>query len=219
MYRRTCPAEHWEFMKIICKIAFVQLWSSAMATGLASCLSLMALLASIGVSVNSQAQGLSLGGVQNLSPQDLNALKGSMGMGGLGLTGASGAGANFFGSGMGGTALLALPPGISEEEQVDPNKKDTNKRSASLPPNEFQKYVLEVTGKALPLYGADFFENARNAMQQQQSPVGEDYVLSAGDQLLIQTDPGPLRPTLPGPGAEGGRGSQLSRGTDPQTVA
>jgi protein involved in polysaccharide export with SLBB domain len=56
----------------------------------------------------------------------------------------------------------------------------------AAPPNEFQKYVLEVTGKALPLYGADFFENSRYAMQQQQSPVGDDYILGAGDQLLIR---------------------------------
>jgi hypothetical protein len=174
-------------MKNICLTFVRQVRSRAIAAGLAGFLPLIALLASISVSFTSQAQGLSLGGAQNISSQDLNALKSSMGMGGLGLSGGSGAGANFFGSGMGGATLLALPPAISDEEQVDPNKKDTNKRSAPLPPNEFQKYVLEVTGKALPLYGADFFESLNNSNAQfARSPVGDDYVLGAGDQLFIR---------------------------------
>ncbi len=125
-----------------------------------------------------------MGSVQNISPQDLNALKSSMGMGGLGL-GATSGGGNFFGQGALGPAMLALPGNINEEE-ADLNKKDAVRKASPLPPNEFQKYVLEVTGKALPLYGADFFENSRYAMQLQQSPVGDDYVLGAGDQLLIR---------------------------------
>ena len=173
-------------MKNICLTSVRQVRSRAIAAGLAGCLPLIALLGAISFSFSSHAQGLSLGGAQSLSPQDLNALKSSMGMGGLGLSGTSGAGANFFGPSMGGATLLALPPSTSDEEQVDLNKKDTNKKPAPLPPNEFQKYVLEVTGKALPLYGADFFENSRYAMQQQSSPVGDDYVLGAGDQLLIR---------------------------------
>jgi protein involved in polysaccharide export with SLBB domain len=184
--RQASPVAHQEFMKNICLTSVRQVRSRAIAAGLAGCLPLIVLLASISFSFTSQAQGLSLGGAQNISPQDLSALKSSMGMGDLGLSGGSGAGANFFGSGMGGAPLLALPPSISDEEQIDPNKKDTNRKAAPLPPNEFQKYVLEVTGKALPLYGADFFENSRYAMQQQQSPVGDDYILGAGDQLLIR---------------------------------
>jgi protein involved in polysaccharide export with SLBB domain len=184
--RQSCPEVHREFMKNICQTSVRQVRSRAIVAVLTGCLPLIVLLASISVSFTSQAQGLSLGGAQNISPQDLNTLKSSMGMGGLGLSGSSGAGANFFGPSMGGATLLALPPVINNEEQVDPNKKDTNRKAAPLPPNEFQKYVLEVTGKALPLYGADFFENSRYAMQQQQSPVGDDYVLGAGDQLLIR---------------------------------
>jgi protein involved in polysaccharide export with SLBB domain len=173
-------------MKNICLTSICKVRSSAIAAGLAGCLPLIVLLASIGVGFSAQAQGISLGGAQNISAQDLNALKSSMGMGGLGLSGASGLGANFFGPSMGGAPFLALPPVINDEEQVDLNKKDTNRKAAPLPPNEFQKYVLEVTGKALPLYGADFFENSSYVMQHQQSPVGDDYVLGAGDQLLIR---------------------------------
>ena len=133
---------------------------------------------------NLQAQGLSLGGAQSLSPQDLNGLKSSLGMGGLGL-GASSGGGNFFSSGSTSSTVLALPSNINDEELADSSKKESAKKIAPLPPNEFQKYVLEVTGRAYPLYGADFFENTRYAMLQQQSPVSDDYVLGPGDQLLI----------------------------------
>jgi protein involved in polysaccharide export with SLBB domain len=145
---------------------------------------LLKLTIAASVSFSVLAQGLSMGGGQNISPQDLNVLKSSMGMGALGL-GATTSGGNFFGQGAVGPTLLALPGNINEEE-ADLIKKDALRKTSPLPPNEFQKYVLEVTGKALPLYGADFFENSRYAMQLQQSPVGDDYVLGAGDQLLIR---------------------------------
>jgi protein involved in polysaccharide export with SLBB domain len=146
---------------------------------------LLTLTISASLTVSALAQGLTLGG-QNISPQDLSALKNNSGMGGLGLgLGTTSVGANFFGQGAAGPALLALPGNINEEE-TDLNKKDAARKTLPLPPNEFQKYVLEVTGKALPLYGADFFENSRYAMPLQQSPVGDDYVLGAGDQLLIR---------------------------------
>ena len=92
-------------MKNICLTSVRQVRSRAIAAGLAGCLPLIALLAAISVSFSSQAQGLSLGGTQNISPQDLNVLKSTMGMGGSGLSGASGAGANFFGPSMGGATL------------------------------------------------------------------------------------------------------------------
>jgi hypothetical protein len=91
-------------MKNICLTSVCQVRLSAIAAGLAGCLPLIVLFGAISVSFTSQAQGLSLGGAQNISPQDLNALKSSMGMGGLGLSGASGAGANFFGPSMGGAS-------------------------------------------------------------------------------------------------------------------
>ena len=131
------------------------------------------------------AQGLSFTGAQTLNPQDINALRSNIGMSGLALGGSSGGG-NFFGTGLTGPTVLALPSSSNDEESLDSNKKETPKKITPLPPNEFQKYVLEVTGRAYPLYGADFFENSRYAMQQQQSPVGDDYLLGAGDQLLVR---------------------------------
>ena len=182
-------AERVESMKHISELSTKQVAKPATSFGLAGfwglSMSFVIGLGAILAPFNVQAQGLSLGGAQSLSPQDLNALKSSMGMGGLGL-GASSGGGNFFSSGLSGPALLALPANINDEEPADSSKKEPTKKTAPLPPNEFQKYVLEVTGRAYPLYGADFFENSRYAMQQQQSPVGDDYVLGAGDQLLIR---------------------------------
>jgi len=182
-------AEHVDSMKHSSGLSTKQVAKPATLFGLASFLGLSISfvigLGAISAPFNIQAQGLSLGGAQSLSPQDLNALKSSMGMGGLGL-GASSGGGNFFSSGLSGPALLALPANINDEEPADSSKKEPAKKITPLPPNEFQKYVLEVTGRAYPLYGADFFENSRYAMQQQQSPVGDDYVLGAGDQLLIR---------------------------------
>lgn len=161
-----------------------QSFSSIVACYFGLSFSILALLASLTLPASIYAQGMSLGGVQSLSPQDLNALKSSMGMGGLGL-GASSGGGNFFSSGLTGPTLLALPSNINEEETADSSKKDQVKKTTPLPPNEFQKYVLEVTGRAYPLFGANFFENSLYALQQQQTPVGDDYVLGPGDQLLI----------------------------------
>ena len=53
-------------------------------------------------------------------------------------------------------------------------------------PNDFQKFVLEATGKLLPLYGAGFFEGADAARPTQGAPVPNDYPLGPGDELLIR---------------------------------
>lgn len=52
-------------------------------------------------------------------------------------------------------------------------------------PNDFQKFVLEATGKLLPLYGADFFATD-SARPIQGAPVPNDYPLGPGDELLIR---------------------------------
>lgn len=74
--------------------------------------------------------------------------------------------------------LNGLPPGFSLE---------------SLVPNEFQKFVQEATGRVLPLYGVDFFQNAQAALgganpfsPVQNTPVSADYPLGPGDEVLIR---------------------------------
>jgi protein involved in polysaccharide export with SLBB domain len=125
-----------------------------------------------------------LGAQSGITAADLSALRGATaGGGGLGATG--------LGSGATGvTGLLAIPmPTVGTDEDADTSKPDSknNKKQAPLPPNEFQKYLLQTTGQMLPLFGADFFENLNNSnAQYARSPVGDDYVLGAGDQLLIR---------------------------------
>ena len=58
-----------------------------------------------------------------------------------------------------------------------------------LPPNEFQRFILESTGKALPLFGYDFFSNGGSASAfsaQSNVPVAADYRLGPGDELQIK---------------------------------
>jgi protein involved in polysaccharide export with SLBB domain len=134
-------------------------------------------------SPSSFSQGF-LGAQSGITAADLSALRGvTAGGGGLGANGlVSGA--------TGVTGLLAIPmPTVGTDEDADTSKPDSknNKKQAPLPPNEFQKYLLQTTGQMLPLFGADFFENLNNSnAQYARSPVGDDYVLGAGDQLLIR---------------------------------
>ena len=131
--------------------------------------------------------GAGLGGlIPGVSVEGLNLVQGAAsGLGGAGgLSGSTGI-ANSFGSGILATPILP----VDEDDSGAPNQdnKGKSKRADPLPPNDFQKYVLEVTGKAFPLYGADFFENTRNSPSNTvRSPVTNDYVLGAGDQLLIR---------------------------------
>jgi protein involved in polysaccharide export with SLBB domain len=129
------------------------------------------------------SQGI-LGAQGGITAADLSALRGaSAGVGGLGATGLGG-------GATGVTGLLAIPmPTVGAEDDADAAKPDSknNKKQAPLPPNEFQKYLLQTTGQMLPLFGADFFENLNNSnAQYARSPVGDEYVLGAGDQLLIR---------------------------------
>ena len=69
-----------------------------------------------------------------------------------------------------------------------------------LKPNDFQQFILQITGQRLPIFGYQFFENinasqaqAVGAMQttnafapSEGTAVSPDYVLGAGDQLLIR---------------------------------
>jgi len=127
---------------------------------------------------------LSGASAQGISAADLSALKGA-----AGLQNAAG-NPGVLGTGAGLPGLLAITMPMSNGlEDADHNQQDDKKtkKSAPLLPNEFQKYVLQTTGQALPLYGADFFENLNNNNGQfSRSPVADDYVLGAGDQLYIR---------------------------------
>lgn len=131
---------------------------------------------------------------QGLNQQDLNAARGVGSLGGMGI-GGMGGGAGISGqtgiTGLLSPGFMTLPgPNLNEADAGD--GKDTesptnqNKKNP-LPPNEFQKYLVAVTGNYYPLYGADFFENTQNLRANLAlSPVSDDYVLGAGDQLQIR---------------------------------
>lgn len=55
------------------------------------------------------------------------------------------------------------------------------------PPNEFQKFVQESIGHALPMFGAGFFGSASAKFNPQiNTPVSDDYALGPGDEVLIR---------------------------------
>jgi protein involved in polysaccharide export with SLBB domain len=62
-----------------------------------------------------------------------------------------------------------------------------SKKTLALPPNEFQKFVLQTTGQATPLFGSSFFENTLNQLTDpNRLAVGDDYTVGVGDELLIR---------------------------------
>ena len=98
---------------------------------------------------------------------------------------------------------LGLPaPNIRSSEPSTEAAKLTSRAIALEPlkPNDFQQYVLQTTGQRLAIFGYQFFENI-NASQAQAvgamqttnafapaegTAVSPEYVLGAGDQLLIR---------------------------------
>ena len=125
---------------------------------------------------------VSFAGAQGITAADLSALKGAAGLQG----GAAGAA---FGGGLGLPGLLAITqPTVNLQDDAEIGQDDKKqKKPAPLLPNEFQNYVMQTTGQALRLYGAEFFENLNNNNGQfSRSPVSDDYSLGAGDQLLIR---------------------------------
>lgn len=53
--------------------------------------------------------------------------------------------------------------------------------------SEFQKFVTESLGKALPVFGAEFFSNTPSTFAPvQNTPVPSDYPLGPGDEVLIR---------------------------------
>jgi protein involved in polysaccharide export with SLBB domain len=56
----------------------------------------------------------------------------------------------------------------------------------ALPPNDFQRFVLETSGQALPLFGADLFERPNPYVPADNSPVSPDYRVGPDDELQVR---------------------------------
>ncbi|KGM42275.1 hypothetical protein JY96_16065 [Aquabacterium sp. NJ1] len=54
-----------------------------------------------------------------------------------------------------------------------------------LPPNDFQRFVLETTGQALPLFGSGFFDQT-SYVPLANTPVSPDYRIGPGDEIQIR---------------------------------
>jgi len=142
---------------------------------------------------NVSAQGF-VSGFQGLNQQDPNAARGVGGFGGMGIGGMGGGAIGIPGqTGISGFSTSGfMTPGLNLNEADASDGKDSESRASQnkknpLPPNEFQKYLVTVTGNYYPLYGADFFENTQNSRANVAlAPVSDDYVLGAGDQLQIR---------------------------------
>lgn len=68
--------------------------------------------------------------------------------------------------------------GMSQQGQI---------RRVPEPPSEFQKFLLDSTGKMLPMFGKEFFANAPATFSPiSGAPVPSDYPLGVGDELLIR---------------------------------
>lgn len=55
-----------------------------------------------------------------------------------------------------------------------------------LAPSQFQRFVEEATGKLLPVYGREFFENPQAYTPDGGAPAPADYVLGPGDEIKLQ---------------------------------
>jgi protein involved in polysaccharide export with SLBB domain len=54
------------------------------------------------------------------------------------------------------------------------------------PPNQFQRFVQEATGRLLPMYGRNLFDNREAYGADAAIPAPADYVLGAGDEVRLQ---------------------------------
>lgn len=141
--------------------------------------------------------------------QSLRSLQGGGGNQGYGLQddaadqgGLSGLSGQGYGGGIGrmDSGLSSVPtirqglPGSGDERWNSATQRANGQQPGAyavpakpLPPNDFQKFVLESTGQALPLFGAGFFDAAPdNFSPQASAPVSGDYRLGPGDELQIR---------------------------------
>ncbi len=55
------------------------------------------------------------------------------------------------------------------------------------PPTEFQKYIAEITGQRLPIYGANLFRNVPSTFSPNElSPVTSNYIVGPEDELRVR---------------------------------
>jgi protein involved in polysaccharide export with SLBB domain len=83
------------------------------------------------------------------------------------------------------TALLARPDALAAP--TDPTRAANPARPAKIQvPSQFQRFVQEGTGKLLPHFGSELFENPQAYTADNAAPAPADYALSVGDEVRVQ---------------------------------
>jgi protein involved in polysaccharide export with SLBB domain len=75
----------------------------------------------------------------------------------------------------------------TQEGNLDGREWNNRQARRERKPSEFQKFIADNTGKMLPIFGSEFFNNAPSTFAPVSSaPVPSDYPLGPGDQLMIR---------------------------------
>jgi protein involved in polysaccharide export with SLBB domain len=84
----------------------------------------------------------------------------------------------------------SLGPAIPENPLLSPQSANGNRSTETFPPDqptEFQRFVAEITGQFLPLYGQSLFRNVPSTFAPNNlSPVPLDYVIGPDDELQVR---------------------------------
>lgn len=83
------------------------------------------------------------------------------------------------------TTRLGAVSGVAVDANAD-GAAPSAKVVRSLAPTQFQRFVQESTGRMLPLFGRDLFENPQAYVADRGAPVPDNYVLGPGDEVRLQ---------------------------------
>ncbi len=91
-------------------------------------------------------------------------------------------------SGAGGFEPAVAPVPVYS---VQPPKEDSQparvvRQRAELQPSNFQRFVQQVTGRMLPVYGQQLFGDPTGYLPILQAPAPNDYILGPGDEIRLQ---------------------------------
>lgn len=86
----------------------------------------------------------------------------------------------------GSSAIRGVDPALRSDSLSGSAQLGPAAELPALPPNDFQRFVLETSGQALPLFGADFFRQANPFPSVSNAPVSPDYRMGPGDELHVR---------------------------------
>ena len=146
----------------------------------------------LGLMLSQPTSVLAQSSAQDKMLQDLRAgAGGGTGAGAAGMSGVSGTGSAGGGSMPVNTG--AYMPSLRMSNSIDPsfgldkpNPALQQKPVKPTEPSQFQRYVRDTTGKLLPVYGQDLFDNPQAYSADSVAPTPPDYVLGAGDEVRVQ---------------------------------